>query len=284
MLQTALFSRLLTRSLNRKTTRNCLHAATTRSRSVLGVKVARSLGVRSSHHVHCTAAKRTLVGISVNFHSHAEGTGNDGGGDEESGAVESSSAGGDPSGAVETENERTKNVNTCTSPTSEVASVERPSTAGDVRTIAESETTGADHDAQAPTERSVGHYSIDELLDFIAKAQLQKNEQVVQPQVKSEKRKLKVRRLNLLTIDELVEFLRDENARDICVIKIPAEQEYVDYFVVCGGMGTRHIRMIADNLVAEVRGGGVGREWRESDGYIALCSGQGRRIEWERLA
>ena len=222
----------------------------------MGVKVARSL---SSHHVHYTAAKRTLVGISVHFHSHAEGTGNDGGGDEESGAVESSSVGGDPSGALETENERTKNVNTCTSPTSEVASVERPSTAGDVRTIAESETTGAAHDAQAPTERGVGHYSIDELLDFIAKAQLQKNEQVVQPQVRSEKRKLKVRRSNLLTIDELVEFLRDENARDICVIKIPAEREYVDYFVVCGGMGTRHIRMIADNLVAEVRWGGGGK-------------------------
>ena len=63
---------------------------------------------------------------------------------------------------------------------------------------------------------------------------------------------------------ELVEFLRRENARDICVIKVPPEREYVDYFVVCGGLGTRHIRTMADNLAAEVWNDSGKREVRAS--------------------
>ena len=64
-----------------------------------------------------------------------------------------------------------------------------------------------------------------------------------------------------MNIHELVEFLRWKNARDICVIKVPREREYVDYFIVCGGLGTRHIRTMADSLVAEVWNDSVGREF-----------------------
>ena len=46
--------------------------------------------------------------------------------------------------------------------------------------------------------------------------------------------------------------LHDENASDICVIRVPPQLDYVDYFVVCSGFGARHLRRMADGLVAEV--------------------------------
>ena len=55
-----------------------------------------------------------------------------------------------------------------------------------------------------------------------------------------------------MDVEELVGFLRDENARDICVIRVPPQLDYVDYFVVCSGFGGRHLRRMADGLVAEV--------------------------------
>ncbi len=55
-----------------------------------------------------------------------------------------------------------------------------------------------------------------------------------------------------MDIEELVQFLRDENASDICVIRVPPHLDYVDYFVVCSGFGGRHLRRMADGLVAEV--------------------------------
>ena len=60
------------------------------------------------------------------------------------------------------------------------------------------------------------------------------------------------RRSSLMDIDELVEYLREENALDICVISVPPSLDYVDYFVVCSGYGARHLRKMADGLVAEV--------------------------------
>ena len=60
------------------------------------------------------------------------------------------------------------------------------------------------------------------------------------------------RRSSLMDIEELVEYLREENALDICVISVPPSLDYVDYFVVCSGYGVRHLRKMADGLVAEV--------------------------------
>ncbi|CAH7152974.1 Malsu1 [Phodopus roborovskii] len=50
-------------------------------------------------------------------------------------------------------------------------------------------------------------------------------------------------------IDMLVSLLRQENARDICVIKVPTEMRYTDYFVVGSGTSTRHLHAMAYYIV-----------------------------------
>lgn len=62
------------------------------------------------------------------------------------------------------------------------------------------------------------------------------------------------RRTSAMSVEELVQFLKEQNARDVCVIELPPELDYVQYFIVCSGMGSRHIGRMADNLQAEVRG------------------------------
>ncbi|XP_030648552.1 mitochondrial assembly of ribosomal large subunit protein 1 [Chanos chanos] len=54
-----------------------------------------------------------------------------------------------------------------------------------------------------------------------------------------------VKRQPVFNIDVLVSLLRQENAVDICVIRVPAEIKYCDYFVVVSGSSTRHIRAMA---------------------------------------
>ncbi len=83
---------------------------------------------------------------------------------------------------------------------------------------------------------------IQSLLHNIQKSRLKKEQVVVRE-----------RRISVMTAEEMVEFLRKENARDIVVIELPPEVDYVRYFIVCSGMGSRHIGRMADNLVAEVR-------------------------------
>ena len=53
-------------------------------------------------------------------------------------------------------------------------------------------------------------------------------------------------------IDMLVSLLRQENARDICVIKIPPELKYTDYFVIGSGTSTRHLHAMAYYIVKMV--------------------------------
>ncbi|XP_036752180.2 mitochondrial assembly of ribosomal large subunit protein 1-like [Manis pentadactyla] len=50
-------------------------------------------------------------------------------------------------------------------------------------------------------------------------------------------------------IDVLVSLLRQENARDICVIKVPPEMKYTDYFVIGSGTSTRHLHAMAYYIV-----------------------------------
>ncbi|XP_070280532.1 mitochondrial assembly of ribosomal large subunit protein 1 [Myotis yumanensis] len=50
-------------------------------------------------------------------------------------------------------------------------------------------------------------------------------------------------------IDMLVSLLRQENARDICVIRVPPEMRYTDYFVVGSGTSTRHLHAMAYYIV-----------------------------------
>ncbi|XP_011359965.1 mitochondrial assembly of ribosomal large subunit protein 1 isoform X1 [Pteropus vampyrus] len=50
-------------------------------------------------------------------------------------------------------------------------------------------------------------------------------------------------------INTLVSLLRQENARDICVIKVPPEMKYTDYFLIVSGTSTRHLHAMAYYIV-----------------------------------
>lgn len=86
-----------------------------------------------------------------------------------------------------------------------------------------------------------------------------------------------------IEIHDLVDFLKRENAIDICVIKTTGDKRsYVDYFVVVSGTSTRHLRAMAKNLEQLFRGHevrGIGRaghvvvEGLESDHWVALDIG-----------
>lgn len=47
------------------------------------------------------------------------------------------------------------------------------------------------------------------------------------------------------TLDVLVSLMRQENAVDICVIKVPEQIKYAQYFIVVSGVSTRHLRAMA---------------------------------------
>ena len=92
-------------------------------------------------------------------------------------------------------------------------------------------------------------YSLEKLLRNVQKARLREDrEQDKTVTVKSER----VQRSTPMTISELVEFLQEENAKEICVIRVPPEREYVNYLVTCAGTGTRHVGRMADSLAWEV--------------------------------
>lgn len=47
------------------------------------------------------------------------------------------------------------------------------------------------------------------------------------------------------TLDVLVSLLRQENAVDICVIKVPEQIKYTEYFIVVSGLSVRHLSAMA---------------------------------------
>ncbi|XP_068612003.1 mitochondrial assembly of ribosomal large subunit protein 1 [Brachionichthys hirsutus] len=47
------------------------------------------------------------------------------------------------------------------------------------------------------------------------------------------------------SLDVLVSLLRQENAVDICVIKVPEQIKYSEYFIVVSGISGRHLRAMA---------------------------------------
>ncbi|CAN2389808.1 negative regulation of mitochondrial translation [Pristimantis euphronides] len=50
-------------------------------------------------------------------------------------------------------------------------------------------------------------------------------------------------------IHVLVNLLRQENGKDLCVIRVPPEMKYADYFVVVGGTSTRHLQAMAQYML-----------------------------------
>lgn len=55
------------------------------------------------------------------------------------------------------------------------------------------------------------------------------------------------------SLDVLVSLLRQENAVDICVIKIPDNILYTEYVIVVSGISTRHLKAMALYAVKVVR-------------------------------
>lgn len=53
----------------------------------------------------------------------------------------------------------------------------------------------------------------------------------------------------VFNIDVLVALLRQENANEICVIKLPTEIKYADYFIVVSGTSARHLQAMAQYAV-----------------------------------
>lgn len=47
------------------------------------------------------------------------------------------------------------------------------------------------------------------------------------------------------TLDVLVSLLRQENAVDICVINVPDQIKYAEYFIIVSGVSQRHLRAMA---------------------------------------
>ena len=87
----------------------------------------------------------------------------------------------------------------------------------------------------------VKSYDLQTLLHNIQRSQARKESAVVRED-----------RTTMMSVEELVDFLREQNARDIVVIELPRELDYVKYFVTCCGAGSRHLGRMADNLVSEV--------------------------------
>lgn len=61
-------------------------------------------------------------------------------------------------------------------------------------------------------------------------------------------------------LDDLVTVLKEENARDLCVISVPAHINYVDYLVLVNGISPRHIKAMADLM-----------KWLVSPLFFSLC-------------
>ncbi|KFW68289.1 Mitochondrial assembly of ribosomal large subunit protein 1, partial [Pygoscelis adeliae] len=54
-------------------------------------------------------------------------------------------------------------------------------------------------------------------------------------------------------IDFVVPLLRQENAKDICVIQLPPEIKYCNYFIIVSGSSTRHLHAMAHYMLKMVR-------------------------------
>ena len=105
-------------------------------------------------------------------------------------------------------------------------------------------------------------YDLEELLRNVERKKAQERSQELEEEdekeliakpARRERKETPVQpRTETMHIEELVALLREENAQDLCVIKVPEEVGYVDYFVVCSGATRRHLLRMADKLVTEV--------------------------------
>ncbi|NXX86691.1 MASU1 protein, partial [Urocolius indicus] len=80
-------------------------------------------------------------------------------------------------------------------------------------------------------------------------------------------------------IDFAVALLRQENAKDICVIQLPPEKKYCDYFIVVSGSSTRHLHAMAHYMLKmykchkEESGPHAQIEGKETDDWLCIDFG-----------
>lgn len=55
----------------------------------------------------------------------------------------------------------------------------------------------------------------------------------------------------------VIHALEDVKARDIAVLDVKDKTSITDYMIIASGTSTRHVKSIADNVVAEARAQGV---------------------------
>ncbi|TFK07399.1 Mitochondrial assembly of ribosomal large subunit protein 1 [Platysternon megacephalum] len=55
--------------------------------------------------------------------------------------------------------------------------------------------------------------------------------------------------LSKFNIDLIISLLRQENASNICVIQVPPEMRYSDYFIIVSGSSSRHIHAMAHYML-----------------------------------
>ncbi|NXD83781.1 MASU1 protein, partial [Halcyon senegalensis] len=80
-------------------------------------------------------------------------------------------------------------------------------------------------------------------------------------------------------IDFVVALLRQENAKDICVIQLPPEMKYCNYFIIVSGSSTRHLHAMAHYMLKMYKyhkeGGDphVQIEGKETDDWLCIDFG-----------
>ncbi|NXL73234.1 MASU1 protein, partial [Leptocoma aspasia] len=80
-------------------------------------------------------------------------------------------------------------------------------------------------------------------------------------------------------IDLVVALLRQENAKDICVIQLSPEIKYCDYFIVVSGFSTRHLHAMANYMLKmykhlkEEGGPHTQIEGKETDDWLCIDFG-----------
>uniref|UniRef100_A0A8C7N2G7 Mitochondrial assembly of ribosomal large subunit protein 1 n=1 Tax=Oncorhynchus kisutch TaxID=8019 RepID=A0A8C7N2G7_ONCKI len=78
-------------------------------------------------------------------------------------------------------------------------------------------------------------------------------------------------------ISVLVSLLRQENAADICVIKVPEDIKYTDYFIVVSGSSSRHLRAMALYAI-KVKDGDPHANIEGKDAEDWMCIDFGRMV------
>ncbi|XP_013910438.1 PREDICTED: mitochondrial assembly of ribosomal large subunit protein 1 [Thamnophis sirtalis] len=54
---------------------------------------------------------------------------------------------------------------------------------------------------------------------------------------------------SVFSLDDMVSLMKQENAKDICVINLPPEIKYSSYFIICSGSSARHLHAMAQYLL-----------------------------------